>query len=28
VSPPQNSFHPNKTGYTNGYLPAFSGAVS
>lgn len=22
-----NSFHPNKTGYTYGYLPAFSGAV-
>jgi lysophospholipase L1-like esterase len=28
VIPPQNSFHPNKTGYTYGYLPAFSGAVN
>ena len=27
VIPPQNSFHPNKTGYTYGYLPAFSSAV-
>lgn len=27
LSPPQNSFHPNKSGYTYGYLPAFSGAV-
>jgi lysophospholipase L1-like esterase len=27
LSPPQNSFHPNKNGYTYGYLPAFSGAV-
>jgi lysophospholipase L1-like esterase len=26
--PPQNSFHPNKTGYTNGYLPALTGSVS
>ncbi|WP_030438895.1 SGNH/GDSL hydrolase family protein [Actinoplanes subtropicus] len=24
----QNAFHPNKNGYTYGYLPAFSGAVS
>ena len=28
VIPPQNSFHPNKTGYTYGYLPAFSGAIN
>jgi lysophospholipase L1-like esterase len=28
LSPAQNSFHPNKNGYTYGYLPAFSGAVS
>ncbi|WP_433295488.1 SGNH/GDSL hydrolase family protein [Actinoplanes sp. CA-030573] len=28
VIPPQNSFHPNKTGYTYGYLPAFAAAVS
>ena len=27
LSPPQNSFHPNKNGYTYGYLPAFSGAI-
>jgi lysophospholipase L1-like esterase len=27
VSPPQNSFHPNKNGYTYGYLPALSGAI-
>jgi lysophospholipase L1-like esterase len=27
LSPPQNSFHPTKNGYTYGYLPAFSGAV-
>ncbi|GAA2638333.1 SGNH/GDSL hydrolase family protein [Paractinoplanes durhamensis] len=27
VIPAQNSFHPTKTGYTNGYLPAFSGAI-
>lgn len=26
--PAQNSFHPNQAGYTNGYLPAFSGAVA
>lgn len=25
--PPQNSFHPNKAGYTNGYLPALAGAL-
>jgi len=24
IAPPQNSFHPNKSGYTYGYLPAFS----
>jgi lysophospholipase L1-like esterase len=24
VAPPQNSFHPTKTGYTYGYLPAFA----
>jgi lysophospholipase L1-like esterase len=28
IIPPQNSFHPNVNGYTNGYLPAFAGAVS
>lgn len=28
ISPPQNSFHPNKSGYTYGYLPAFSGAAA
>ena len=27
VIPPQNSFHPNKAGYTNGYLPALAGSV-
>jgi GDSL-like lipase/acylhydrolase family protein len=27
VIPAQNSFHPTRTGYTNGYLPAFSGAI-
>ncbi|MFI5892541.1 SGNH/GDSL hydrolase family protein [Actinoplanes sp. NPDC051513] len=27
ISPPQNSFHPNKSGYTYGYLPAFAAAV-
>jgi lysophospholipase L1-like esterase len=27
LSPPQNSFHPNKNGYTYGYLPALSGAI-
>ena len=27
IAPPQNSFHPNKNGYTYGYLPAFSGAA-
>ncbi|GLY06017.1 SGNH/GDSL hydrolase family protein [Actinoplanes sp. NBRC 101535] len=26
--PPQNSYHPNVNGYTNGYLPAFSGSAS
>ena len=26
--PAQNSFHPNRAGYTSGYLPAFAGAVS
>ncbi|MEV6301453.1 SGNH/GDSL hydrolase family protein [Actinoplanes sp. NPDC051861] len=25
--PPQNSYHPNSSGYTNGYLPALSGSV-
>jgi lysophospholipase L1-like esterase len=28
VIPPQNSFHPNKNGYTYGYLPALTAAVS
>jgi lysophospholipase L1-like esterase len=28
VIPAQNSFHPTKTGYTSGYLPAFSGAIA
>jgi lysophospholipase L1-like esterase len=28
VIPPQNSFHPNKGGYTYGYLPALAGAVN
>ncbi|MCU7725140.1 SGNH/GDSL hydrolase family protein [Actinoplanes sp. KI2] len=28
LAPAQNSFHPNQNGYTYGYLPAFSGAVS
>jgi lysophospholipase L1-like esterase len=27
VLPPQNSFHPNKNGYTYGYLPAMAGAL-
>lgn len=27
VLPPTNSFHPNKNGYTYGYLPALSGAI-
>ncbi|MEU4241245.1 SGNH/GDSL hydrolase family protein [Actinoplanes sp. NPDC026619] len=27
VIPAQNSFHPTKTGYTNGYLPAFTSAA-
>ncbi|WP_438872745.1 SGNH/GDSL hydrolase family protein [Paractinoplanes pyxinae] len=27
VVPPQNSFHPNATGYTNGYLPALASAL-
>jgi lysophospholipase L1-like esterase len=27
VIPPQNSFHPNKSGYTNGYLPALQEAA-
>lgn len=27
VNPPQNSYHPNVSGYTNGYLPAFAGAA-
>ena len=27
VIPPQNSFHPNRAGYTNGYLPALAEAV-
>ena len=28
VVPPTDSFHPNKTGYTYGYLPALTGAVN
>lgn len=28
VLPPQNSFHPNKNGYTYGYLPAFSSVIN
>ncbi|MFC7527630.1 SGNH/GDSL hydrolase family protein [Actinoplanes sp. GCM10030250] len=28
IIPPQNSYHPNTSGYTNGYLPAFSGSAS
>jgi hypothetical protein len=24
----QNSYHPNRAGYENGYLPAFAGAVN
>jgi lysophospholipase L1-like esterase len=28
VLPPQNSFHPNKNGYTYGYLPAFASAIA
>jgi lysophospholipase L1-like esterase len=28
VLPPTNSFHPTKSGYTYGYLPALTGAVS
>lgn len=27
VVPPQNSFHPNLSGYTSGYLPAFAAAL-
>ncbi|AGZ44739.1 SGNH/GDSL hydrolase family protein [Actinoplanes friuliensis] len=27
VVPPQNSFHPNSSGYKNGYLPALSGSL-
>jgi lysophospholipase L1-like esterase len=27
ILPPTNSFHPNQTGYRNGYLPALTGAV-
>jgi lysophospholipase L1-like esterase len=27
VTPPQNSFHPNLSGYTNGYLPALVSAL-
>jgi lysophospholipase L1-like esterase len=27
IVPPQNSYHPNSSGYANGYLPAFSGAA-
>ncbi|MET0418517.1 MAG: SGNH/GDSL hydrolase family protein [Actinoplanes sp.] len=27
VIPPQNSFHPNRNGYTNGYLPAMVSAL-
>jgi lysophospholipase L1-like esterase len=27
ILPPTNSFHPNQTGYQNGYLPALTGAV-
>ncbi|MEV6343834.1 SGNH/GDSL hydrolase family protein [Actinoplanes sp. NPDC051851] len=27
ILPPQNSYHPNTSGYTYGYLPALSGAV-
>jgi lysophospholipase L1-like esterase len=28
IIPPQNSYHPNSSGYTNGYLPAFTGSAS
>ena len=28
VIPPQNSFHPNASGYTSGYLPAFTAALN
>lgn len=28
IVPPQNSYHPNASGYTNGYLPAFTGSAS
>ncbi|WP_229069746.1 SGNH/GDSL hydrolase family protein [Actinoplanes sp. DH11] len=28
VIPPQNSYHPNSSGYTSGYLPAFAGSAS
>jgi lysophospholipase L1-like esterase len=28
ILPPTNSFHPTKTGYTYGYLPALTGALS
>ena len=27
IVPPQNSYHPNSSGYTNGYLPALTGAA-
>jgi lysophospholipase L1-like esterase len=27
ILPPTNSFHPNQTGYRNGYLPALTGAI-
>ncbi|GIF03695.1 SGNH/GDSL hydrolase family protein [Actinoplanes siamensis] len=27
IIPPQNSYHPNGNGYTNGYLPALTGAA-
>ncbi|SDT79049.1 SGNH/GDSL hydrolase family protein [Actinoplanes derwentensis] len=27
IVPPQNSYHPNSSGYVNGYLPALSGAA-
>jgi lysophospholipase L1-like esterase len=27
IVPPQNSYHPNSSGYASGYLPAFSGAA-
>lgn len=28
IVPPQNSYHPNASGYTNGYLPAFSSSAT